>query len=120
MNSKDLALLTAKKLDEKKTSDITILDISVKSGFADYFVIATASNLRLLSALSDYIQEELEKEGCEIKHIEGKGESGWILIDINDVIVNLFTPAERDRYQIEKIWSDCPCVEFERIAEEVK
>ncbi len=112
MDNKEIALLAAKTLDEKKASDILILDISQISGFADYFVLATASNLRMLGALCDEVEDKLAAEAVLVKHIEGKGESGWILMDFGDIIVNLFTAEQREHYQIERIWKDCPEVEF--------
>ena len=112
MNNKEIALLAAKTLDAKKALDILILDISESSGFADYFVLATAANLRQLGALCDDVEDKLASEGVLVKHIEGKGESGWILMDFGDIIVNLFTAEQREHYQIERIWKDCPAVEF--------
>ena len=46
-------------------------------------------------------------------HKEGRGDTGWVLLDYGDVIVNVFTAEQRDHYQIEKVWIDCPQVEFE-------
>ena len=114
MNNKELAIYAAKVLDEKKAQDITVLDISLKSGFADYFVIATAGSLRQLGSLSDEVDDKLAQQEVFAKHIEGKGDSGWVLMDYGDVIVNLFTVEQREHYSIEKIWGDCPAVEFER------
>ena len=119
MNNKELALYAAKVLDAKKAKDITIIDIAEKSNFADYFVIASASNLRQLASLSDECADKLLEAEAEVKHVEGKGDSGWILIDAGDIIVNLFTDEQRDKYQIEKVWSDCPRVEYESQQAEV-
>jgi len=114
MTNKELALLAAKTIDAKKGRDITIIDIGEKSGFADFFVIATASNVRLLKGLCDEVEDAYAKESVLVKHIEGIGESGWILMDFGDIIINLFTPEQREHYAIERIWKDCTEVEFER------
>ncbi len=113
MNNKELTLFAAKVLDEKKASDISILDISERSGFADYFIIATATNLRLLGALCDELDDRLTREGVSSHHIEGRGDSGWILMDYGDLIVNLFTVEQRAHYNIDKVWGDCPRLAFE-------
>ena len=113
MTNKELAVFAAKKLIEKKASDVAVLDISLRSGFADFFVIATAHSLRQLASLCDELDDRLTKEGAEVRHVEGKGDSGWILMDCGDVIVNLFTEEQREHYQIEKIWGDCERIEFE-------
>jgi ribosome-associated protein len=113
MTNKELAVFAAKQLIEKKASDVAVLDISLRSGFADFFVIATAHSLRQLASLCDELDDRLTKEGAEVRHVEGKGDSGWILMDCGDVIVNLFTAEQREHYQIEKIWGDCERIEFE-------
>lgn len=112
MTNKETALYIANQLDEKKASDVSILDISAKSGFADFFVIATAHSLRQLAALCAELDDRLSMEGVLVKHIEGRGDSGWILMDYGDIIVNLFTEEQRNHYQVEKIWNDCERIEY--------
>lgn len=112
MTSKEYALLAAKTLDEKKAADITIIDIAERSGFADFFVLATVGSLRQMISLTDMVDEKLAEQGLIIKNIEGKGESGWILMDYGDLIINLFTEEARNKYQIEKIWGDCETIDY--------
>ena len=59
----------------------------------------------------------IAKEGIFVKNTEGKGNTGWILMDFGDVIVNVFTEEKRAHYNIERLWGDCPRVEFETIEE---
>lgn len=113
MNSKDYALLTAKTLDSRKGEDILILDIEQKSSIADYFILASASNERLVGSLVDYVEDELAKNDLLPKSIEGKKESGWMLMDYGDVIVNVLTYEMRDKYNIEKVWADCDRLDWE-------
>lgn len=110
-DNRKTALLAARLLDAKKARDICIIDIAEKSGFADYFVIASAGSARQISALCDAVDDGLAKEGIVLDHREGSEESGWVLMDYGDVIVNLFTEEQRERYQIEKLWKDCPRLE---------
>ena len=112
MTNRETALYIANQLDEKKASDVTILDISAKSGFADFFVIATAHSLRQLASLCTELDDRLSSEDVLVKHIEGRGDSGWILMDYGDIIVNLFTEEQRNHYQVEKIWNDCERIEY--------
>ncbi len=112
MTNKDIALFIAKILNEKKANDITIIDISERSGFADFFVLATASSLRQMNSLTDELEDKLAQNNIFVKNIEGKGESGWILMDYRDVIINIFTEEARNKYKIEKVWGDCPTIEF--------
>lgn len=107
MINKEIALKAAAVLIKKKALDVVIIDISEKSSFADYFVIASGGSERQVGTLADEIEDQFAKEGILIRNVEGKKTSGWILMDYGDVIVNIFTVEQRDRYNIEKVWSDC-------------
>jgi len=98
-------------LENKKAEDIVILDVSNLTNLADYFVIATANSPTHARALADYLEEELEKEGYTIDHVEGKEYGNWILIDLIDTIVHIFTPETREYYGLEWIWADAQKVE---------
>ena len=107
MNSRELAINAAGILNNKKALDVVALDISEKSSFADYFVIASGGSERQVETLTDEVEEQLGKDGLTPKSVEGKRGSGWVLMDYGDVIINVFTLEQRERYNIEKIWSDC-------------
>lgn len=113
MNSKEIALLGTKVLDKKKAQNIVCIDISVKSSFADYFVLASGNTERQIKALSDDVEDEFAKEGIMVKSIEGQANSGWILMDFGDIIVNVLTTEMRERYNIEKVWGDCEFLELD-------
>lgn len=112
MNSKETALKTAELLKNKKAIDVTVIDISPKASFADFFVIASAGSERQMSSLVDNAEEMLEKEEIYPKNIEGKRSSGWILMDYGDVVVNIMTEEMREKYNLEKIWGDCESIEM--------
>ncbi len=107
MEPRELALKIARQLDEKKASDVTIINISQKASFADYFVLASGGSDRQMGALVDVVEDLLEPEGIFPKSIEGKKTSGWILMDYGDVIVNVMTAEMREKYNIERVWGDC-------------
>ncbi len=92
-------------LTNHKASEIVTIDVREKNPFADYYVLATASNIRQLGALRDLVIEELEKNKIKIKHVEGKVQSGWILLDAYEVIINIFSKEERERISLEEILS---------------
>ena len=112
MENKEIALLAAKTLSDKKAADVIVIDIMEKAPFADYMVIATGGSDRQVEALVDYVEDALAKENVLVKHIEGKA-SGWILMDFGDIIVNVFTQEQREKYNIEKIWGDCTFLDLE-------
>lgn len=95
-------------LEEKKAADILALDISEISTLADYFILASAENVRQLDALEDAVEEGIRLE----LNKEGEGDSGWILMDYKDIVVHLFTKEQREFYDLEKIWSDAKNLEI--------
>ena len=113
MTNRDYAMLAAEVLSKKKAQDMVLIDIGEKSGFADYFLIATGNTVRMINSLSDDVEEAMEQAELPAKSIEGKNVSEWILLDFGDLIVNLFTPEMREKYNIEKIWADCPIEQIE-------
>lgn len=104
--SKKMVKTTFEALDEHKGKDISILDIGNVSVIADYFVIATADNVRQVEALSDAVEDKMFKAGFELRKKEGVAESGWILMDYNDIIIHIFDIEQRLFYDLERIWSD--------------
>lgn len=115
MTNKEYALLAAKVLDEKKAVDIKVIDITEKSSFADYLVIATGNSQRQVQSLTDDVEDKLAAQELFVKSIEGKNGTGWVLMDYGDIIVNIFTSEMRDRYNIEKVWGDCSFLDLEEI-----
>lgn len=90
---------------DKQASDIVLLDIRGLTTFADYFVIMTVDNRRLMNALQEDLAQSLKKEGATLHHLEGTIDSGWLLLDFGDVIVHLFAPEERDFYRLDELWA---------------
>ena len=58
-----------------------------------------------MGAIRDEVGHTLKKEGVLPHHYEGTADSGWLLLDYNDVIVHIFALTERERYQLDKLWS---------------
>ena len=110
MESKEVAQIIGNLLNSKKARDIVLIDIAEKSSFADYFVNATGGSERQLGALADDVEDKFAEIGITPQSKDGRPDTGWILVDGGDVIVNLFTEATRDKYTLEKIWSDCESV----------
>ena len=89
-----------------QAEDILLLDISKAASFADFFVIATAGSDRQLSAILEEIDKQIRKgERVSTMGREGESASGWVLLDYGDVIVHLFSPEEREYYDLESLWA---------------
>lgn len=95
--------LAKKVLEDHKAEDVVVIDVKEKTPFADYYVLATATNNRQLNALAEIVEDELEKAKFPVGHIEGKPESGWILIDAHHVIINIFSREERERISLDEL-----------------
>ena len=94
--------------EDKKASDIVLLEIGGLTTLADYFVICSGQSDRQLGAIVDGIAEGLREEGVRPIGREGKANAHWLLIDFGSVIVHVMAPPERDFYQLEKLWADAP------------
>jgi iojap-like protein len=99
-------------IEDKKGEQTVVLDISEISSLADYFVISSANNINQLQAISDDLQELLEKEGLKINKVEGAKNSSWVLLDFTDIVIHLFTKEDRIFYNLERIWADAKQVEL--------
>lgn len=95
--------IIVKTLDDKLAEDIKIIKLE-DSSVADYFVIATGNSINQTRALADYVEDALYKEGYEIISKEGLREGEWILIDVSDVIVHIFTQKQRKFYDLDDLW----------------
>lgn len=106
MESKEMAKLAVKALEDKKGEEIRVIDISEVSVLADYFIIASGSNRSQVQALSDNVAETLGRAGAHTKQVEGYESANWILLDFGDVIVHVFDKENRLFYDLERIWRD--------------
>jgi ribosome-associated protein len=96
--------------EDKKAADIVLLDIGSLTTLADAFVVCSGGSERQLDAIADGILEGLRAEGVRPIGREGVAASHWVLLDFGGVIVHIFTPPERDFYQLEKHWSEARTV----------
>jgi len=92
-------------LEDKKGEDILLLDIQEISSFADYFVICNGTSDRMLDALADTAAEAAKKNHKINGRVEGGSKSGWVVVDLGDVVVHLFSKEQRDYYRLEELWS---------------
>lgn len=104
--AKEMARVAYDALDEKKGTDIKIIDISQISVIADYFIIATGNSSNQVSALVENVEEQMHKNGFNMKQREGGGHSPWVLLDYADIIVHVFDKENRSFYNLEHIWHD--------------
>lgn len=88
------------------------LDVSERFPFADAFLIVTGEVERNVQAISDHIEDGLNEAGYKTQRREGKEEGRWVLLDFGELIVHVFHQEERDYYDIERLWRDCPSIDL--------
>ena len=68
-------------------------------------------------SLCEFCDEEAEKNGYQVRLREGDRESTWILLDLNEVVIHIFTSEARDFYRLERLWADLPQEQYQVEAE---
>lgn len=110
------ALAAARVADLNRGRDIVIIDLRELTPIFDYFVLVTGSSRRQLHAISEEIDQVLQKEfGDKRLGIEGYAESRWILLDFGDVVVHMFDEETRGYYDLEHLWAGAKRVPFESV-----
>ncbi|MQA90043.1 MAG: ribosome silencing factor [Gemmatimonas sp.] len=95
-------------LFDRKADDVVLLDLRPVSGATDFFVIATGRSDTHVTAIADYLVDELKRDGVRPFGVEGMRSGRWVLVDYVDFVVHVFHPAARDFYQLERLWGDVP------------
>ena len=97
---------------EKKAEQITLLELEKGSGpFTDYFVLCSGTNPRQVQAISDEVEERLERTGLRPTHVEGYKQAEWVLLDYVDFVVHIFSEKARKFYDLERLWKSAKRME---------
>lgn len=111
-------IAAARAADDKKASDIVILQVGEVLAVTDYFVIASAPNSRLVKAIVEEIEEQLFLlDGPRPVRSEGLDSLEWVLVDYGEFIVHVFDQDVREYYELERLWRDVPTVDWRDDAE---
>ena len=111
-NAKELALLAARALSDKKGKEIQVLEIGELTTLADYFVIATGSSNTQINALVDNVEKVLLEEEEDPLHREGYRGGTWVLLDYGCIAVHVFSGEAREFYGLERLWRDGKSVDL--------
>ena len=99
-----MAHLVIEILEEKKAEDIILMDLKEVADFTDYFIICNGTSDRMLNSLADAVSEKVKEVYKIIAKREGDPNEGWLLVDLGDIVIHLFSPELREYYQLEKLW----------------
>ena len=90
-----------------------ILEVGEVLVVADEFVIASAGNDRQVKAIVGDVERAIAEAGHgRPLRVEGLDDRHWVLIDYGDVVVHVFLDETRGYYELERLWSDVPRVEW--------
>ncbi|MDP1808077.1 MAG: ribosome silencing factor [Actinomycetota bacterium] len=108
MTARELVMVAAQAADDKKATDIIILEMAGILDITDYFLICGGATDRQTKAIADEIQKRLRDFGCKPHRSAGEELGDWILLDYVDFIIHIFTDETREYYRLERLWKDAP------------
>ena len=110
--SLELARAAAAAAADKLATTIVGIDVSEHLALTDVFVIVSAETERQVGALVDEIEDVLRDLKAKPLRREGQRDGRWVLIDFGDIVVHVQHDEEREFYELERLWKDCPAVDL--------
>ena len=106
----DIPSLIIEGIQDRKGRKIVHIDLSgIESAAASDFIICEGSSTMQVSAIADSVRDYLlEHGGIKPFNYDGYQNSQWIVLDYGHALVHIFLPSERERYNLEDLWSDAP------------
>jgi ribosome-associated protein len=106
-------LVAVRAAESKKAADITVLDLTGITSFADYFVVCTGANSKQVQAISDEVGLRMKHESGELPvSVEGYSQAEWILADYGDLLIHIFSPKAREYYSLERLWRNAKTIDI--------
>ena len=106
LTQKELAIDICKFLESKKALKILLLDLrKVNSSFDFFLISSTTSTLHLESLVQD-VRKRFAQYISSAKSISGNSHSGWIILDLFDLVIHFFIEKQRDFYKLDRLWGD--------------
>jgi len=111
LSENNLIQTSLSSLDSNKAQNILNLDIKKISTYADNIIIASATSSRHAKSLLDKLVLDIKSKDIDIIGIEGKAESGWVLVDCGDLVIHIMQQDVREFYDLEGLWGGDTLVE---------
>lgn len=109
----ELTQAAAQAAADKLATSIVALDVSDQLAITDTFVITSAESERQVNAIVDAVEEALLPLGAKPVRREGRASGRWVLIDFGDIVLQAFHEEDREFYDLERLWQDCPVIELD-------
>jgi len=107
-------------LEDKKADDLRVLRVSAQSSITDYLILATGTSEPHLRALRVELEKVIDLTGVRILGMDTNQGSGWIVVDAFDIMIHVFTPENREKYALERLWKDAEDIALEAVYDESK
>lgn len=108
------AIEAAQAADAKSADDVVILEVGPVMAVCGYFVIASGGNTRLVRTIAEEVEARLTLAGGpKPLRTEGFDDLRWVLLDYGDFVVHIFVDEARHFYDLERLWSDVPRVDWQ-------
>ena len=104
ISAEEIVELTKIALDDVKAQDVLVIDVREKNSITAFMVIATGTSNRQISAMREKVRELVKAKGVKPLGEEGAGDSDWVLLDLDTVVVHMMTAASRQFYDLERLW----------------
>lgn len=102
----DLAKKCVEFALDKKGINPIILEVKNLTELTDYFLICSGTSSRHIRTIAENIVEKLEEKGAKPFRFEADNDYSWVVIDIVDVIIHIFSEEKREFYRLEQLWGD--------------
>ncbi len=116
IESKTLAATIARLSQDKKAEDVLVVSVDERLGLADYFVFLTGLNRSHVRALANELHVRLKALGERHLPFEGEALAWWVVMDFGDVVVHILQPEARSYYDLDRLYSDCPRLDWQALA----
>lgn len=80
------------------------MDIHELTTFTDYFIICNGTSDRMLQALASAVREFVKSEFNMFINLEGESRDGWMVADVEDIVIHFFSPDQRNYYKLDQLW----------------
>ena len=108
-----LARLAAQAADDKQGNDTIVLNVADVLAITELFVVTSANNSSQVRTIANEVSARIRAQlGLSPLHSEGISEQQWILLDYGDVVVHIFSESTRQYYEIERLYTDVPVVDW--------
>lgn len=114
VSTDDLITFIIQGIEEVKGENIQLLDLrDIENTVCDYFIICSGNSNTQVNAISGSVQKLVSKQIKDKPwHVEGEGNSEWVLMDYVNVVVHVFQKHIREFYDIESLWGDAKITEI--------